>query len=107
MPYGIEKLDRLPGRIKGCIFNHLPSVLDMERRLTVGCGEVNVTRDGIVIWHSMKYEEEKTVADIEAKAVDDPQHDWRIRFHAPLSDAVYQRQWKGKWYLVEVGDGFA
>lgn len=107
MPYNIKKLPRLKGQIKGCQCNYLKPLLAMNRRLTVGFGEVSVLRDGEIVWRSVKYEEQRRVTDIEAKAVKDPQHDWRIRFYAPLSEAVYQRQWRGKWYLVEVGDGFA
>ena len=48
-----------------------------------------------------------TVADVEKLAAADPDHDWRIAFHAPLYSAVYQRQGDAAWVLVEKGHGFA
>jgi len=102
-----ERCEPLEGQIKGCIHNYLEAYLPMDRELTVGFGEVSVIRDGEGVWRSVAYPAEKTAADMEEKAAADPDHDWRIRFNAPLSEAIYQRHGKAKWMLIAVGDGFA
>lgn len=40
-------------------------------------------------------------------AAGDPDHDWRLFVHGPLSDYTYQRQGEGQWMLVAQGRGFA
>ena len=46
-------------------------------------------------------------ADAEALAAQDPDHDWRIVLHGPLSGRTYQRHGPGQWMLVEKNEGFA
>ncbi len=48
-----------------------------------------------------------TVADVEKVAAEDPDHDWRIYWYAPLYEAEYQRHRDGVWYCIKTGDGFA
>lgn len=84
--------------------------LEMDRLLAVGFGDVQVTRDGARIYSENlipSIDDFWTAQDAENKARDDPEHDWRIQFDAPLYDATYQRQGDGHWVLVKKGLGFA
>jgi len=45
--------------------------------------------------------------DIEAMAVADPNHDWRIELNGPLHGETYQRQGVGVWVCIETNEGFA
>ncbi len=47
------------------------------------------------------------VAEVEALAAIDPDHDWRIVLFAPLHGEVFQRHGEGEWNLVEKNQGFA
>ena len=82
--------------------------LHMDRVIAVGFGNAGFSRDGVVVWAEGQLEEPlPTVADVEALASVDPDHDWRIFFFAPLYEAEYQRQGKGEWVLISKGEGFA
>lgn len=84
--------------------------LDMSALLAVGFGDTNLTRDGERIYSENSVEDPGVfwyATDAEAKASFDPDHDWRIKFDAPLYDAEYQRQGERHWVLVKKGDGFA
>ena len=83
--------------------------LDPERRVAVGFGQVQILRDGEVVWSegNREYEQCPTVHDVELNAAANPDHDWRIRYYAPLYEATYQRHGPGHWVLVEKGPGFA
>ncbi len=107
-----EKLTAVEGSVAcltcGC---GARSDLSMERTIAVGFGSAGYSRDGVQLWDEGTTEEgeEKfpTVADVEALAKDDPYHDWRIFFFAPLDESEYQRQGDGVWVLVRKGMGFA
>lgn len=104
-----EKLPAVEGSVAcltcGC---GARSDLSMERTIAVGFGSAGYRRDGEVMWEEGGQEEEfPTVADVERLASEDPDHDWRIYFYAPLYDAEYQRQGDGVWVLVSKGQGFA
>lgn len=47
------------------------------------------------------------LAEFEAMAEADPDHDWQAVLNLPMRDAVYQRQGEGKWVLIGTGEGFA
>ena len=80
----------------------------MNVEIAVGFGYAGVTRDGIGAWeHDNGDDEPITVADAERMAAADPDHDWRIVFHGPLSEAIYQRHAADQWVLVKKGMGFA
>lgn len=66
---------------------------------------VNVTRDGEQVWSGD--DEHVLVRRFERKAAQDPDHDWRIEYYGPLSDATYQRQGPKEWVLIKKGMGFA
>ncbi len=86
------------------------SDLDMDRPIVVGFGDAGYMRDGETVWcEAMACDgiDYPTVADVESLAKNDPDHDWRIYFFAPLYEAEYQRQADGVWVLVNKGEGFA
>lgn len=108
-----EKLPAVEGSIAcftcGC---GARSDLDPHRAIAVGFGDAGVTRDDETVWSEASSSAETfddfwTVAMVEEMAQADPDHDWRIYFHAPLYEATYQRQGDGVWVLVSKGDGFA
>lgn len=81
-----------------------PEVLPHGAPLAVGFGVVEVTRGEEVVWSGD--DENVLLLGFEAHAAQDPDHDWRVTFDAPLYNATYQRQ-DGEWVLVEKGAGFA
>lgn len=86
-----------------------PIALGMDAVIAVGFGDAGVTRDGAAVWSETDarddvYWEGK---DAEAAALADPEHDWRVYYHGPLSEAEYQRQGDGNWVLISKGMGFA
>ncbi len=86
------------------------SDLPMERVIAVGFGSATATCDDRQVYSEGSLDDDAefwTVADVEKLAAADPDHDWRISFHAPLYSAVYQRQGDAAWVLVEKGQGFA
>lgn len=87
------------------------SDLQMHRVIAVGFGSAGASRDGESIYSETQDVDSEEgfwdVAKVEAMALADPDHDWRIHFHAPLYDAEYQRQGEGAWVLVRKGEGFA
>ena len=84
------------------------SDLSMDHCIAVGFGNAGYSRDDECLWEEGGLEEEyPTVANVEALAIADPDHDWRIYFYAPLYEAEYQRQGDGVWVLVRKGPGFA
>lgn len=96
------------------VFEKLPAVddrtLSMDCRIGVGFGHAGYSRDGEEVWRESRKDEWHdlpTVADVEAIAASDPDHDWRIFFFGPLSEAVFQRQGDGVWVKIKRGIGFA
>lgn len=91
---------------KGCLTcGSAHDVLPLNSSLAVGFGLVTVTRDGDVVWQGD--DSGVWLRRFERRAAKDPDHDWRVRFDAPLWDGVYQRQGEAHWVLVEKGRGFA
>jgi len=81
--------------------------LNMQREITVGFGGAGYSRDGRTLWQDDGSGKKcPTVGRVEKLASEDPDHDWRIFFNAPLYDAEYQRQGDGVWVLVSKGWGF-
>ncbi|MBK1683459.1 hypothetical protein [Rhodoferax fermentans] len=83
--------------------------LSPDSIIAVGFGSAFCTKDLELICDEQDVpegDEYRTCADIELLAAADPDHDWQINYHAPLYDAVYQRQ-DGFWVLIEEGRGFA
>ena len=54
-----------------------------------------------------EWREYPTLMKFELMARKHPGWDWRAELDLPLRSAVYQRQGKNKWVLVESGQGFA
>jgi len=91
-----------------CSTAALEAPMDME--ICVGFGEAYVTKDGVQIYDGEQDyrndKQPKLVKDIEAMAIEDPDHDWRIIKYGPLHGETFQRQ-DGKWICVESNGGFA
>ena len=78
----------------------------MDMIINVGFGSSSVTMDGMIIWEEQNDKDCKCVADIEAIAAADPDHDWRITRYGPMHGETFQRQ-RGHWFCVESNQGFA
>lgn len=91
-----------------------PITLHMDAVIAVGFGDARVTRDGELVWSehrncdpALEWADIWTTRQAEEAAAADPDHDWRINFEGPLSNAAYQRHAPEQWVLVEKGMGFA
>lgn len=83
-------------------------MLDMEATIAVGFGAAGVTKDGQEVWSESSADDGYwTLADAEREAAKDPNHDWRVFFFGPLSEAEYQRHGPRNWVLIKKGMGFA
>lgn len=82
-----------------------PIAIRMDYPLCVGLGSVEVAKDGAAVW--VGDDETMLMAHAEQWAAADPDHDWRVFFDGPLSNAVYQRHAAGQWVLIDKGRGFA
>lgn len=85
-----------------------PNMLPLDAMLGVGFGQCMVVKDHDVVWsENVDTEDYPTLAEFEAMAVADPDHDWRAIFDAPMWSGTWQRQDEGTWLLIERGEGFA
>jgi hypothetical protein len=90
-----------------------PRYANMSMVIAVGFGSAYVFRDGKAIFDGespAQYgysETDHTLAEFEAMAQLDPDHDWRVELYAPLKELEYQRQADGRWLLIRTGMGFA
>lgn len=105
------KLPAIEGTYGGC-FNcgPRPDTFAPDMRIGVGFGYAALTKDGNEVWSEnmqADYQDCMTGAEAEKKAARDPNHDWRIVLHGPMSGRTYQRHAKGLWVLVEQDQGFA
>jgi len=107
-----EKLPAVEGSVAcltcGC---GARSDLEMDRIIAVGFGSAGYSRDGETLWDEQEcngeYDDAHTVGYVESLAKQQPDHDWRIFFFAPLYEAEYQRHGDGVWVLIRKGMGFA
>ena len=101
----------IEGGTKGCLCcGAMHSLLSLDAAIAVGFGSAHCTKDGATIYDEQETpegEDYATCGDMEKLAAEDPDHDWRISYFAPLYDAVYQRQGYNHWVLIEKGQGFA
>lgn len=98
----------IKGKFGGCLnCGPRPDSLAMEDWIAVGFGDAALYCDGKRIIGEEPSGECPTVKDAEEIAAKDPDHDWRIRLEAPLSDRTYQRHGPGEWNLIKQGMGFA
>src|SRR5574343_159335 len=86
--------------------------LDLETRLYNEFGGWHITRDGEMFFEEEMHKADnwetiKQLKEIEAEALEDPDHDWRAVFNLPLRGGTYQRHDKDKWVLIESNQGFA
>lgn len=106
-----QKLPPLLPRVEGCgTCGPAPRLFPMQSVVAVGFGQAEVLRDGVAVLDGEEsYSRGRPVrgADAEALADKDPDHDWRIRLHGPLSGQTYQRHAPGEWVLVAREAGFA
>lgn len=82
-----------------------PRTLPMNAVLAVGFGMVVVRKGDEVVWSGD--DEHRWIRRYERMAAQDPDHDWRVEFIAPLGEQTYQRHGEREWVLVETGMGFA
>jgi hypothetical protein len=105
-----KKLPALPGRPNPCMnCPPIPATLPPDRWIAVGFGGAGVSKDGVGVWDYSEHDENDpwTVAEAEAAAAADPDHDWRIYYYGPLHEEEYQRHGPKKWVLIRKGEGLA
>ena len=105
------KLPPIEAHHGGCLnCGPRPAQFPPDGVIAVGFGYAALHKDGKPVWSELNDvadDELMTGADAEALAAQDPDHDWRIVLHGPLSGRTYQRHEPGKWMLVEKNEGFA
>ena len=98
------KLTAIAAHHGGCLnCGPRPAQFPPDGVIAVGFGYAALHKDGAPVWSK----DMMTGADAEALAAQDPDHDWRIVLHGPLSGRTYQRHGPGQWMLVEKNEGFA
>ena len=105
------KLPPIATHYGGCLnCGPRPALFPPDGVIAVGFGYAALHKDGEPVWsepNGVTDDELMTGADAEALAAQDPDHDWRIVLHGPLSGRAYQRHGPGQWMLVEKDEGFA
>lgn len=105
------KQPAIEGKMGGCLNCGVrPSFFPADGVIAVGFGYAALHRDGDVVWAESPETEEDdlmTGARAEALAAADPDHDWQIVLHGPLSGRTYQRHGPNEWALIEQNQGFA
>lgn len=112
----MTKLTPIPasGARVSCVCCGAPSMMfPADACIAVGFGYAGLTKDGEEIYSEPMGPDDvpedayMTGAQAEALAAADPDHDWRIVLHGPLSGRTYQRHGEGQWPLVLQDEGFA
>lgn len=115
------KMERpIEGGNGGCLHcGYQHDILPMDSIIAVGFGMACLTKNGECVFDEQqgfnpKFVDKQlpegeylTVGEAEKIAIKDPDNDWRIYLHAPLSDREYQRQGDLRWVLYKKGMGFA
>ena len=106
------KLPAIEGKFGGCLNCGVrPSFLPADGVIAVGFGYAALHRDGQPVYvepnEPQSDDDYMTVAQAEAMAAADPDHDWQIALEGPLSGRTYQRHGPNEWALVEQNQGFA
>lgn len=105
------KLPPIEAHYGGCLnCGQRPPQFPLEGVIAVGFGYAALHKDGAPVWSEDEAASDNSMmtgADAEALAAQDPDHDWRIVLHGPLSGRAYQRHGPGQWMLVEKSEGFA
>lgn len=106
-----EKKPAIHGKHGGCLnCGERPDYFPPDGRIGVGFGMAALTKDGSLVWDEgpdVGWDELMTGAQAEELASADPDHDWQIVLHGPLSGRVYQRHGPNEWALIEQDMGFA
>lgn len=107
----LKLLSPIKGGWTGCLnCGFTEQKLSMRTRLYMGSGGWYITKNDEVYFtenSDKEYDEARTLSYIERRAKLEPECDWRAHLDLPLRSAVYQRQGKNKWMLIEKGQGFA
>ena len=104
------KLPPIEAHYGGCLnCGPRPAQFPSDGVISVGFGYAGLLKDGKPVWSELDATDNKmmTGADAENLAAQDPDHDWRIVLHGPLSGRTYQRHGLRQWVLVEKNEGFA
>lgn len=106
---GWERLPAIKGKIDGCLnCGPRPSLFPEDALIAVGFGYAALEKDGQPVYQEpTEGDEYMTGKQAEEMASSDPDHDWRIVLHGPLSGRTYQRHAPNEWALIEQNEGFA
>jgi hypothetical protein len=87
----------------------LDKILPLDTIIAIGFGICQVTKGSELIYQEKQSNEGPvpTLSHFELLAQKDPDHDWQVMFHGPLSSETYKRQSINKWVLIDKGEGFA
>lgn len=106
-----EKKPAIEGKHGGCLnCGPRPDTFPADGVIAVGFGYAALLKGREEIWSEepgMEFDECMTGAQAEQIAAGDPDHDWRIILHAPLSSRTYQRHGPSEWVLIKQDMGFA
>jgi hypothetical protein len=95
----------------------------MESIIAIGFGIAIVTKDGQEVYNELEVERKHvaenggeecqtwppfwTGQDAENAALSDPDHEWLIMIHGPMSGATWKRTASNLWECIESNGGFA
>lgn len=106
-----EKKPAIEGKHGGCLnCGPRPSFFPADGLIAVGFGYAALHKDGETVWaesSDVDDDDLMTGAQAETLAAADPDHDWQIILHGPLSGRTYQRHAANEWALIEQDMGFA
>lgn len=103
------KLPAVKGAIRCSCCGQACEIYPLDHWVVVGYGETTITRDRETLWRESPgsgLDNSPRLSAFEEMAAADPDHDWRMRRHGPLSETVYQRHEPRTWVLVHQGPGF-
>ncbi len=86
------------------------TVLPMDTKIIAGFGDAYIEKNKELVYRAdpnQKWETAESLLRFERMALKEPTADWRFVLELPLRSAVYQRQDKNQWVLIEKGNGFA
>jgi len=110
---GWKKEPAIEGTYGGCLnCGPRPSLFPANGLIAVGFGYAALERDGEPIYTDQDWSDDDepdpmTGAQAEEMAAADPDHDWRVVLHGPLSGRTYQRHGPDTWVLIAQDMGFA
>jgi len=106
-----KKIKPFQGNIyQGCLCcPPVTRIASLDTVVAVGFGDAHISKDNQIIYMETGNEDEppRTLAEFEAMAKKDPDHDWRLVLFAPLRGREYQRHDNDKWVLIDSNMGFA